>query len=361
MQLIQNKKLLTLSSILAFLVLLFGASFIKPIQKKSQQLKSAILNPKYEVSQISFDFPALAKIELYNCNEFWGGYYTTPITMNRQPDDFYFPVNTQIVNSFLNISKTVSDYNLILEGKSKKDLSKLEDTYKKYGLDEENATVLTFYDKEKNIVSKLYFGNLDETMTHIFFKSDKNYAIYSMSSKIADYLEFNVKFWCDQEMIPKSISKNIDSSKIQNIFYREVINEKDTNIMSQNLNAAKTAYSKMSSLRYSEFGTGNTEYLKITPDKYYDQPSFMNKVLDVKVIDDKSTEYNYYFYKTEYSLSDITDYEKRNESNSYHYTLQIKPSILYSDEAKEFIKKLNCVYVISEWTFNSLVKSLKEE
>lgn len=359
MQLIQNKKLLTLSSILAFLVLLFGASFIKPIQKKSQQLKSAILNPKYEVSKITINFPITARIELTNCGDFWGGFYQCGISTNSSQYSFFFPVNTNMVESFLKLSKTVSDYNLVLEGKSKKDLKNLDETYEKYGLDDHHATVLTFYDTENKPISKLYFGNFNQTMDQIFFKSDKKYSIYSMNSKIADYLEEDAKFWCDQDMIPKSISKNIDSSKIQNIFYGEdeYPDELGRKKLSPNLKASKKAYSKIVSLRYGNLGPVYSNFIN-PPDNYENllEPSQVNLILTVKVIDDKSTEYEYYFYR--YNMKHFKDPEAPDQ---YCYEMKISPSMLYSDEAKKFIKKLNCKYYISEWTFNSLTQSLKQE
>lgn len=320
MQLIQNKKLLTLSSILTFLILLFGASFIKPIQKKSKELKTAILNPKYEISKIVISDKNKGQLILENNIDFWGAQIIFKSETFQNNLSLYFPCNNQTVNDFLLLSSKITDYNLIISMKSKKELSKLDSTYHKFGLDAENAISLTFYDVDNIPVSKLYFGYFNETMDQIFFRTEKNYSVYSMNTKIADYLNVSTKFWSDQNMIPKSLSKNLISNNVQNIF----CNNKKTDI---------SASEKICSLRYSE--------IKPSTDIKNDS------ILELKVIDDKTTEYNFSFYK---SNSDDMDH--------YIYSLNINPSMLYSQKAKDFIKKLNCCYTISEWTFSSLTKSI---
>lgn len=325
MQHIQNKKLLILISILTFLILLFCLSFIKKSDNKKTVVKTAILNPKYEISKISISNKREGNLFIENYIDFWGAsYFSSTESLNTNSSGLYFPCDNQTVSDFISLCTKIEDYNIVISSKTKKELSKLDQIYSKFGLDEDNSTILTFFDIDNNVVSKLYFGSFNETQDQIFLRSEKNYSVFSINSKIADYLNLSLKFWADQNMIPKSISKNLDYSKIQNIFYN------------QNLKAGDSAKIKISSLRYS-----NLQSIHQINE---------NPLLNVKIIDDKTTEYIYSFYSSD---SGDMDY--------YLYSLKINPAFIYSAKAKDFINKLNAFYTISEWTFNSLTKELKQQ
>ncbi|MBR5934450.1 MAG: DUF4340 domain-containing protein [Treponema sp.] len=331
MKITSDKKAFALSSVLAFLVMLFAFSFLtKTDFTKTKSVKSALLNPKYELSKITISHPKAGQLELLNLDDFWGAHFTL-----QDQTDLTFPADSSIVKDFINLSQTIQEFAIIIDAKEHISSSKIIQKYKTFGLNEEDAVCVTFYNSQNTAVSKLYFGFLNQTLDRIFVKNDKNITVYSIDSKIADYLDLDTSFWSDHNILPKSISKNLKSDSIQSMTFYD-IDAGNKNAALTQKPASEKAYAKIVSLRYSKIVLG--ESVKQSADN----------ATCVKVFDGKGTEYTYIFVPSVIG----------NE-NCYTYRLHIEPSIIYTDRQKEFISNLNGTYCISEWTFNSLKESLQ--
>lgn len=319
-----ESKLLILISLFLFLLGIFFITLNSPKKyQKRNTIQSSILNKKYEISRIEISESKKSILALNKINSFWGGEYFF--------NDEYicFPLDDSLVNEFLSLSQEIRTLNKVIGTEENLSASKIASTYSKYGLDEDTAIALSFYDKNKNCVSKIYFGSLNQTMDQIFIRTDNNSSIFSMDSKIINYLESNPDFWVDQNIIPRGISKQLDYHGIQNLNYR--FNDSEFS------NANKKLFEKIPSLRFSEIISNTKQFELIQGDKLY-----------LKIQTGKGTEFNYTFYPAKTINGDCSIFE-----------LVINPDITYTQEEKDFIKKLNYKATLSNWTFNSIVDMLK--
>lgn len=308
---IENRLLLVLSGILLALLLIFGISFISPYNNSKRNIfTTALVNKKYNINKININIKSTGDLTLYNYVDFWGGEY---FDGNNY---FYFPVDNVKVNEFINKSQEIISLEKILDAKSNEQMSK-------YSVDNNIARV-SFYSDE-NCVSSVNFGALNQTMDKVFLWTDNKMTVYAMDSSIIYYLDSGMKFWTDQNIIPQAISKNLDYSSIQNFTYEFTGKERS--------NAKPEAVEKFPSLRFSEILT-----------------SFENaeKCLEIKLSDGNGTSYRYNFYPA------ITE-----NGDCYIFDLEISPSMLYSEQQKEFIKKMNYCGSLSQWTYNTITKLLQ--
>ena len=154
MKITSDKKAFALSSVLAFLVMLFAFSFLtKTDFTKTKSVKSALLNPKYELSKITISHPKAGQLELLNFDDFWGAHFTL-----QDQTDLTFPADSSIVKDFINLSQTIQEFAIIIDAKEHISSSKIIQKYKTFGLNEEDAVCVTFYTSQNTAVSKLYFG-----------------------------------------------------------------------------------------------------------------------------------------------------------------------------------------------------------
>lgn len=308
---VKDKLLFVLISILTFLVILFGISFISPYKNNTKnRIQTALVNKKYLIDKISITNSTNEKIILYNFTDFWGGEYF------NGNEYIYFPVDAAKINELIKSSTDVISLDLVTNAKSENELEK-------FSVNNNIATV-SFYQNDL-CVSKINFGALNQTMDKVFLWTDKNMKVYAMDCKIIYYLDTSIKFWCDQNFIPQEISKNLDSSTIQNLTYKFPDSvERQGN---------STAIERFASLRFSEILTSF---------------SVNEKLLDINISDGNGSLYKYSFYPA-----------KTDMGNCYIFELKVIPSMLYSDEQKEFIKKLNYCAAISQWTYNSITELLK--
>lgn len=305
-------KLHVLSLTLIVLVLIYILSFISlKNSSKHNTVTTALLNPKYEISEVNIYHKDYGNLSLHNYADFWGAEF-----YNNQ-DYIYFAADSKQVNDFIKKAQQIVDLDKITQ--SKKDIFSLYDLT-------DNAVTVSFYDGDKNCVSKIYFGALNKTMDKIFLRTDKNMSVYAMDSKIIDYLDPSIKNWTEQNLIPQGISHNLEYSKIQNFTYTE---------NSLTKKAGDKAKEKITALRFSEILTDF---------------SAQQKSLELNIAEGNGTEYKLSFYPAETLIGDC-----------YIYDIKIKPAVTYPDEQKEFIKKLNYSGAISLWTYNSITEVLKAE
>lgn len=308
----QISKLHILIFSLTVLVLLYIISFINPVKsEKHNIITTALVNPKYEISEVNIYHKDFGNLSLHNYSDFWGGEF-----FNNQ-DYIYFPADSKLVNDFIKNVKQVIELDKITQSK--------KDVFPLYNLTDD-AVVVSFYDNDKNCISKIYFGALNKTMDKIFLRTDRNISVYAMDSKIVDFLDPSIKNWTEQNIIPQGISHNLEYSKIQNFTYTE------NNVTEK---AGEKAKEKITSLRFSEILTDF---------------SAGTKTLELNIAEGNGSEYRLSFYPA------VT----RN-GDCYIYDINIKPAITYSENQKEFIKKLNYSGAISQWTYSSITEVLRAE
>ena len=339
-----NKVIILLSAVLTFLVLLFITSLVNTDRPhKKNTVESALLNPKYNLSRIQIQYQDSGFLELINTGSFWGAKTPMPEKnvekyLDKDPvTDYYFIADQKTVTDFIKLSQSITQLNKIADSNSLK--NNPEKSFANYGLDEKHAAVISYYDTENNCVSKIYFGALNQTLDQIFLRTDKQLAVYSMDSKIADFLDLRIDFWTDKNMIPEVILNHSNFNQLQNCTYG--FSSLLLSRMPEMKNSGKKFYDKFPSLRFSKFAD-NYSFFNLYPD----QDSF----LLIRVSDGNGTHYTISINKT------TTD-----DGDCYVYGLHITPSIVFSEQEKNFIKNLNCHYYMSEWTYNSIVKLLLEE
>ena len=305
MKKLNDRILFILSSVLLCLMMIFALSFFtgeKKLKIKSRQ--SALLNPKYNIT--GFTVSALdSQLKAKNIDGLWCA------ELSKNDECLYLRMDKGFVNNFISFCQKVSDFNIITESVTSS--SKL----KNYCLDDESSVCLSFSDDNSNTVSKIYFGALNQTLDKIFFRTEKNLTVYSMDSKIEDYLNTDSSFWCDKEMIPEAFYKNKKES--------------DVNLSKK----------KISSLRFSKI-------VLLRPQSKELSEYEAGKTIPYKISDATGTEYSFDFFPSEI-----------DGEQCYAYSFSVKPSILFTQAQKDFISKLNGFYCISEWTFN-LLKSTEE-
>ena len=312
-----NKTLAVQILIFLFLTILFLIS-LKPSESRNKNMtKSALLNSKYEISKISIFNKSTGQLDLIQYDSFWGGIYT------NEEKSVYFPARKNIIDEFIDCSKKIIDLNKIVSLKSSQ--KEIEKTYKTYALDEENQIALSFFDKSGQCISKIYFGAMNQSLDQIFIRTDKNLAVFSVDSKIADYLEIKPDFWCEPNLIPEGIFKSSAFSEIQNFSYRTDF--------SDFINASETAYDKFLSLRFSEIVTD------FVPKE---------KTLELRLSDGTGTEYHADFFPA-----------RTKNGDCYIFSLKITPSMLFSKDAGEFLKKINYSCSISQWTYSTIIEDRK--
>ena len=291
-----DRILFVLLTVLFSLVILFALSFFKNTGiKKINSRQSALLNPKYNITGFTLSSPDNRILRAKNIDGIWGA------ELYDGNESLYFLMDTSFVNNFILFCQKVSDFNVISEsGVSKKELNA-------YYLDDKNSVCLSFFDDNGNTVSKIHFGALNQTMDKIFFRTEKNFTVYSMDSKIEAYLDTDSSTWCDKNMIPECLYKN----------------KVDTDVI--------LSGKKISSLRFSKIVSRNRVDFA------------MASGIPYRTTDGSGTTYIYHFSAATVDGEDC-----------YVYNFLVKPSILFTPAQKDFISKLNGLYCISEWTFKLL-------
>lgn len=306
MQNTKNKLLIILLSTLGVLVVIFGLSFISPYKNKTNNiLSTALVNKKYEIAKININNINTGDLTLYYFTDFWGAEY---FDGNNY---IYFPVDSVKVNEFISKAQEIISLEKIKDAKSKNELEK-------YSVDK-NITSVSFYNEEK-CVSTVNFGAFNQSMDKVFLWTDKNMTVYAMNSQITYYIESGIKFWTDQNLIPQGISKNLDFSTIQNFTYKY----KDGSVK----NGSEEAKEKFASLRFSEIMTDF---------------EIKDKELEINLADGNGSIYKYSFYP---AVSE--------NGECFVFTLEITPSMFYSENQKQFIKQLNYCGSISLWTYSTI-------
>ena len=159
------------------LLLLFIIGFL-PFTKKNKvpSVPSALLNPNYEskVSAIKISAPN-ASISLKKGDEFWIG---TSLASNGK---YIWPADVQNITNLINSAKQIMTVQVKTEHLS---------SWKSLGVDDEQATCVTFYDDNRNILSQIFFGFKDSLSLKLYFRTWTKNTVYEGLSFIENLNKF---------------------------------------------------------------------------------------------------------------------------------------------------------------------------
>lgn len=316
-------KKIILSSTLIFLVLIYVLSFVSVEHNKNKNLfKSALLNTKYEVSSFVLS-EKNQSVKIENYIDFWGG------TFIKDNECIYFPCDTKTVNDFVKEAQKIIEMEKVLS-LEKKNEKKTKEFFRTFGLDKENYINVTFYDSDENEISSVYFGFINKSKDRIFIRTEKSNYIYSIPEKIIDYLNVEIDFWNESEILPESVFPIDFKNQIQNIKYKK------QNSLPQN--APMIFTDKFPSFRHSSSLFFSQIQNPENPD------------LSLEIFDGTGNKCLISFVKTIYDGEEC-----------YCTIRKIIPGDLWNPEQKNFIQKINVQNTVSSWTFNSIVELLEQK
>ena len=173
-----------------FLLVLVAIYFLSA-PKSEKSFKSALLNPKYDVDELTLSDPQNESLVIKKIGSFWFGQEDFPIVAQNH---LYFICDSFMVEQFIkNLKSLVNVY----EVSNKKNLNA-------FGLQDGQSFFLCAK-KDGKVVTSVNFGKVD-SMKRIFFSVSKRQKIFSVQSDfLSPYLSVNENFWASPEIFPKDL------------------------------------------------------------------------------------------------------------------------------------------------------------
>ena len=173
-----------------FLLALVALYFISA-PKSEKSFKSAFLNPKYDIDELTLSDPQNGSLVIKKVGSFWFGQAERPV---ETQNNLYYICDSFMVEQFIkNLKSLVNVY----EVSNKKNLSA-------FGLEDGQSFYLCAKKGGKEVTS-VNFGKVD-SMKRIFFSVPKRQKIFSVQSDfLAPYLSVNENFWASPEIFPKDL------------------------------------------------------------------------------------------------------------------------------------------------------------
>lgn len=292
--------------VLAFLVAIF---FIAS-PKSEKSFDTALVNPKYEIDEISLRYEKEGSATLSKRGAFWICDYVSP-----EGKKAVFPCDNAVVKNLLDYSRNiVKVYEISDNLKSRNSL----------GLSQTDAFCLEFSQNGKT-VSKIFFGAAD-SRRRIAFYVEKQKKIYCTDSAILSYLTLSPDFWCDPNIFPESVCDKIDGATLA-ITPLAIGIEKDL--------------SQITRLRHGKIFLGEIPNFSLEGLRR-SQNGFSMDFPCVKIDDGKGNVYEAFFLPTESAEGD------------YFCRFVAQPSAVRSEAESLAIKSLDYVTTVSAWTFGRI-------
>ncbi len=276
-----------LFDIVLLAVLLLG---LMPFTKKNKihSMDSALLNVNHinDIRKITIacsEDDDRHTVTLIRSGSFWIG------TDSYSGKKYFWPADSQCVNNLIAVSSQV----VKLYTKAEKVTA-----WKSFGVDDDNASVLSFYNEAGGTISSLYFGYNDGLTQRIALRTWIDKTVYETDNSIKTYLTADVSFWSDPFMYPQCV----------------------------------TGYGRTKSESLLRHGT----LLNIAPADY------------IKPVDTKRIDYE------NGAKGIFAIYEKDDE---YVIIPVFTAGIAASDEERNAIQSINYRYSISKWTYEKFVEN----
>ncbi len=284
----------------------FVAIFFIASPKSEKSFDTALLNPKYEIDEISLRYEKEGSAVLSRRGSFWICDYVSPDGKKA-----VFPCDSTLVKNLLDHSRNVIKvYEISDSLKNKNSL----------GLSQDDAFCLEFSQNGKS-VSKIYFGSAD-ARRRIAFCVDKQKKIYCTDSAVLSYLTVSPDFWCDPNIFPESVCDKIDGGALA-ISPLAIETEKDL--------------SQIARLRHGKFFLDEIPNFSREDLRYFQ--SDFPELPCVKIDDGKGNVYRAFFMLTEGAEGD------------YFCRFDAIPSAARSEDETLAIKSFDYVTTVSAWTF----------
>lgn len=291
---------------LAFLV----AVFFIASPKNEKSFETALVNPKYEIDEISLRYEREGSATISYRGAFWTCDYVSP-----EGKRAVFPCDGTVVKNLLGYSRSVITVYEISD--SLKNMDSL-------GLSQEDAFCVEF-SQDGNAVSKIFFGAAD-SRRRIAFYVDSQKKIYCTDSAILSYLTLSPDFWCDPNIFPESVCGKMDGATIA---------------ISPLAIGIEPDLSQISRLRHGrifldEIPAFSLEGLRLS------QNGFSMDFPCVKIDDGRGNVYEAFFMPTGGAEGD------------YFCRFVAQPSAARSEAESLAIKSLDYVTTVSAWTFGRI-------
>lgn len=292
--------------ILAFLVAIF---FIAS-PKSEKHFETALVNPKYEIDEISLRYEREGSATISKRGAFWTCDYVSP-----EGKRTVFPCDGTVVKKLLGCSRSVITVYEISD--SLKNMASL-------GLSQEDAFCVEF-SQDGNAVSKIFFGAAD-SRRRIAFYVDSKKKIYCTDSAILSYLTLSPDFWCDPNIFPESVCDKMDGATIA-ISPLAIGTEPDL--------------SQISRLRHGRIFLDEIPGFSLEGLRH-SQNGFSMDLPCVKIDDGRGNVYQAFFMPTGGAEGD------------YFCRFVAQPSAARSEAESLAIKSLDYVTTVSAWTFGRI-------
>ncbi|MBD5435962.1 MAG: hypothetical protein HDR36_05580 [Treponema sp.] len=292
--------------ILAILVAIFFIA--NPKSEKS--FESALVNPKYEIDEISLLYEKEGIATISKRGAFWICDYVSPEGKNA-----VFPCDSKLVKNLLDFSRSVVKVYEISDSLKNRD---------SLGLSQNDAFCLECSQNGKT-VSKIFFGAAD-SMRRIAFYVDKQKKIFCTDSAILAYLTLSPDFWCDPNIFPESVCDKIDGGTLA-ISPLAIGIEKDL--------------SQIARLRHGKIFLGEPPNFSLE-DLRYSQNGFSAELPCAKIDDGRGNIYQAFFMPTGGAEGD------------YFCRFVAIPSAARNESESLAIKSLDYVTTVSAWTFGRI-------
>lgn len=173
-----------------FLLALVALYFISA-PKSEKSFKTALLNPKYDVDELTLSDPQKGSLVIKRVGSFWFAQEENPL---ENKSALYYICDSFMVEQFIkNLKSLVSVYEI----SDKKNLGA-------FGLQDGQSFFLCVKKGGKEVTS-INFGAVD-SMKRIFFSVPKRQKIFSVQSDfLAPYLSTSANFWASPEIFPKDL------------------------------------------------------------------------------------------------------------------------------------------------------------
>ncbi|MBQ1833112.1 MAG: DUF4340 domain-containing protein [Treponema sp.] len=179
-----------------FLLLVFIITMM-PFTKKTSapSVKSAVLNVNKipEIASITFsendEDGEMQKVTLEKNGGFWVG--TDSSTGKKWPAD-----NQNVATLLDKCSQIVNVYTA----------ASTKDAWESFGLGEESAFKLGFYDGSGKIITEIFFGKSDYLTSRAAFRVHGKETVFQTDISIKSYLSASASFWADPFVYPQALT-----------------------------------------------------------------------------------------------------------------------------------------------------------
>lgn len=305
----KNSRVIYILTVVLFLLYIF--SFTNTVNRREVKTKSSLIGKNADVEKIKFSYKD-ESLSIEKCDKFW------LCQLSSLGEIYSFPCNNEIINAFLEQSRNIQN------------MYKISNNNKKWGslgLEENDAFKIEYFEKDNNRLTTLFFGNIPLSKSEIIFRNNKTLSSYKIDSRIIRFLNLDINFWADTNLIPVSVAGTLNSKNIQRIECGEYNKKEVLATGTQNFNLIAD---KLPSFRH-----GNVILSKnVNSDK--------NVLLSIFLEDGSSNSYNLSFTKED------------TESENYIVMNKIILSAQATEKAKNAVSSFNTSSVISAWTFNQI-------